>query len=53
MPSGVLLWLVLFAVAALVFFGVAAWVSVTGVADVRDLLHRNRAGGDRGAPDAR
>ncbi|HYE57195.1 MAG TPA: hypothetical protein VD948_01770 [Rhodothermales bacterium] len=47
MPDGIVIWLVLGAVAAVVFFGVAAWAAVTGVADVRDLLHRHRPDDDR------
>lgn len=46
MPDGIVLWFVLGAAAAVVFFGVALWVSITGVSDVRDLLHRQRPDDD-------
>lgn len=33
-------WWVVFLIGAAFFFGIAVWVAVTGVADVRDLLQR-------------
>jgi hypothetical protein len=42
-----IIWLLIFAVAALTFFGVAVVVSVKGVADLRHLLRSGRKrGGD-------
>jgi hypothetical protein len=38
MTGGALFWLVLFGVAALLFFGIALVVSFRGVKDLRDLL---------------
>jgi len=38
MTDGALFWLILFGVAALVFFGIALVVAIRGVSDVRDLL---------------
>lgn len=38
MTPGSLLWLVLFGLAALLFFGIALVVSVRGMSDVRHLL---------------
>jgi hypothetical protein len=43
MSNAVIVWLVVFAVAALVFFGVAAVVSVKGFTDLLDLLHHARS----------
>lgn len=40
MNEGMLIWMVIFAVFAVAFFGVAAVVAVTGWSDVRDLLTR-------------
>lgn len=39
MPDGMLIWLILFAVFGACFFAIAAYVSVTGVADVKALLN--------------
>jgi hypothetical protein len=47
MTSGGLFWLVLFGLAALLFFGIALVVSIRGVKDLRDLL-RSATGGDSG-----
>lgn len=41
MPEPVTIWLVIFGISAVIFFGVAAWVAVTGVQDVRDLLRHH------------
>jgi len=38
MNTGALLWIITFAIAAAVFFIVAAIVSVRGVSDLKDLL---------------
>jgi len=38
MTTGALFWLVLFGVAALVFFGIALIVAIRGVSDLRYLL---------------
>jgi len=38
MTSGALFWLVIFGIAALVFFGIALVVTFRGVSDVKDLL---------------
>jgi hypothetical protein len=38
MTAGALFWLILFGIAALVFFGIALVVTIRGVADLRDLL---------------
>jgi hypothetical protein len=38
MNSGALVWLVLFAVAAICFFSIAAIVAVKGTSDLKDLL---------------
>jgi hypothetical protein len=38
MNSGALVWMVLFALAAICFFVVAAIVAVKGMSDLRDLL---------------
>ena len=47
MNTAGIVWLLIFAVAALMFFGVAVVVSVKGVADLRHLLRSGRKrGGD-------
>jgi hypothetical protein len=38
MTSGASFWLIVFGLAALVFFGIALVVTIRGVGDVRDLL---------------
>lgn len=38
MTAGALFWLFLFAIAALVFFGIAVVVTLRGIGDLRDLL---------------
>ncbi|MDP2887052.1 MAG: hypothetical protein Q8P51_18760 [Ignavibacteria bacterium] len=38
MTAGALFWLILFGIAALVFFGIALVVTIRGVGDLRDLL---------------
>ncbi|HTY38557.1 MAG TPA: hypothetical protein VMH23_15670 [Bacteroidota bacterium] len=38
MTTGSVLWLILFSLAALLFFGIALVVAIRGVSDVRDLL---------------
>jgi hypothetical protein len=40
MNRGTLIWMIIFAVSALVFFAVALVVSVKGVADLKDLLRK-------------
>jgi uncharacterized membrane protein len=40
MTTGAIVWMVIFALSAACFFGVAAVVSVLGVRDVKDLLRR-------------
>lgn len=40
MTAGAMVWFVIFGMAALCFFGVAAVVSVLGIRDVKDLLRR-------------
>ncbi|MPZ19491.1 MAG: hypothetical protein GEV06_16465 [Luteitalea sp.] len=40
MTSGAAAWLVVFTIAALVFFGIAGWVTVAGLRDLRHLLRR-------------
>ncbi len=42
MNTGALLWLIIFAVSATVFFIVAAIVGVRGVSDLKDLLRSKR-----------
>jgi hypothetical protein len=38
MTDGALFWMIVFAVAALVFFGIALVVTVRGMSDLRELL---------------
>ncbi|MCX6135099.1 MAG: hypothetical protein NTU47_14900 [Ignavibacteriales bacterium] len=38
MTAGALFWLILFGIAALVFFGIAVVVTIRGVGDLRHLL---------------
>jgi hypothetical protein len=38
MTDGALFWLILFGIAALVFFGIALVVTIRGVSNLRDLL---------------
>ncbi|MEW6509886.1 MAG: hypothetical protein AB1428_02885 [Bacteroidota bacterium] len=40
MSGGVIVWLVLFGVSTLLFFGIAAVVAVRGLGELRDLLRR-------------
>ena len=42
MNTGALLWIIIFAISAAVFFIVAAIVSVRGVSDLKDLLRSKR-----------
>lgn len=42
MTSGASFWLIVFGIAALVFFGIALVVAIRGVSDVRDLLGKPR-----------
>jgi len=46
MTEGALFWLVVLAVAALLFFGIALVVSVRGVGDLRNLLGRSSRRGE-------
>lgn len=46
MTGGALFWLLVLAVAALVFFGIACVVSIRGVGDLRDLLRTTSRRGD-------
>ncbi len=41
MTGSVLIWIVIFAAAALLFFGTAAVITIVGVQDLRDLLSRS------------
>jgi len=45
MTSGALFWLLLFGIAALVFFGIALVVTIRGVSDLRDLLGSSKRQG--------
>jgi len=42
MNTGALLWIIIFAISAAIFFIVAAVVSVRGVSDLKDLLRSKR-----------
>ena len=42
MTTGAQFWLILFGIAALVFFGIALVVAIRGVGDLRDLLSSSR-----------
>jgi hypothetical protein len=42
MTDGALFWLLLFGLAAAVFFGIALVVTIRGVSDVRDLLSSSK-----------
>lgn len=44
MTAGALFWLLLFGIAALVFFGIALVITIRGVSDLRDLLDSSRHG---------
>jgi hypothetical protein len=33
-----MIWFITFIIGAIFFFGIALWVSITGIADVKDLL---------------
>lgn len=46
MSTGVLVWLIIFGIAAALFFVIAAVVGVKGVGDLRDLLRGARRNGD-------
>ena len=50
MNNGVIVWLVIFALAASIFFLIAAIVSIKGFADLQDLLQHSR---HRDKPDAK
>jgi hypothetical protein len=41
MTEGALFWLIVFAVSALIFFGIAVVVSIRGIGDLRDLLSQS------------
>lgn len=43
MPDGMLIWMIIFVVFGICFFAIAAYVAVTGVADVKALLSRGAA----------
>jgi hypothetical protein len=45
MDKGVLIWLIIFALSAAVFFLVAAVVTVKGLGDLRTLLRHSRKSG--------
>ena len=47
MDNAVIVWLVIFAAAALIFFGVAVVVTVKGFGDLRDLLRHPDVRGER------
>jgi len=42
MDSGAIVWLVIFALSALLFFGIAAVVAVKGLGDLRKLLRYSK-----------
>ncbi|HSQ77190.1 MAG TPA: hypothetical protein VLT13_16630 [Bacteroidota bacterium] len=42
MTEGAMFWLIVLAVSALIFFGIAVVVSVRGIGDLRDLLSHSR-----------
>ncbi|MBI5471895.1 MAG: hypothetical protein HY961_06075 [Ignavibacteriae bacterium] len=42
MTLGTTIWIVIFAVSALVFFGIAAIISVYGTKDLRNLLRESK-----------
>lgn len=44
MNTGTLLWIIIFAISATIFFVVAAVVAVKGFGDLRDLLGSSRPG---------
>jgi hypothetical protein len=46
MTTGALFWLILFAIAGTVFFGIALVVSIRGVKDLRDLLSTSERRGN-------
>jgi hypothetical protein len=41
MTTGTLLWLLVYAVATVLFFGVACVITVIGIRDLKDLLSRS------------
>jgi hypothetical protein len=41
MDTSVLVWFIVFAIAALLFFGTAAVITVVGIQDLKDLLSRS------------
>jgi hypothetical protein len=41
MTDGALVWIILFAISALLFFGTAVVITVIGIRDLRDLLQRS------------
>jgi hypothetical protein len=41
MDSSVLVWFIIFGVAALLFFGTAVVITVVGIQDLKDLLSRS------------
>lgn len=45
MTGGSIFWLLLFGMAALVFFGIALVVTIRGMSDVRDLLRSSERKG--------
>jgi hypothetical protein len=40
MNTGAMLWFIIYAVATLLFFGIAAVVTVRGISELKDLLRR-------------
>jgi len=41
METSVLVWFIVFAIAAILFFGTAAVITVIGIQDLKDLLSRS------------
>jgi hypothetical protein len=41
MTTGALFWTILFAISAVLFFGIAIVVSIGGISDLRDLLGKS------------
>lgn len=39
MTNGILIWMILFGVFALIFFSIAAVVSVKGVSDIKEIMN--------------
>lgn len=46
MSSGVLIWVILFGIFAIIFFSIAAIVSVKGIADIKELMNDPELSGE-------